>query len=208
MARTLTYRLLHADLRARMGRWLLDARRWLVHVWYTAWQVLWARLCGVGIGRGVALNGPVRFVRFPHSTIAIGDRCTLHATSLFNELCRSRCIVQTMTDHAVITMGDDSGASSVVIKAEEAVRIGRRVLVGAGTIIMDSDLHGDVLGTEAAPITIGDDVFIGMDCRILKGVTIGDGAVVAAMSVVTHDVPPGAVAAGVPARVVGQRRKA
>ena len=73
---------------------------------------------------------------------------------------------------------------------------------------MDSDLHGDVLGTEAAPITIGDDVFIGMDCRILKGVTIGDGAVVAAMSVVTHDVPPGAVAAGVPARVVGQRRKA
>ena len=53
-----------------------------------------------------------------------------------------------------------------------------------------------------APVTIGDRVWIGCRATVLKGVTIGDGAVVAACSVVTRDVPPRALVAGNPARVV------
>lgn len=49
---------------------------------------------------------------------------------------------------------------------------------------------------------IGDDVFIGMNSLILKGVTIGDGSVIGAQSVVTGDVPPRAVVAGNPAKIV------
>jgi acetyltransferase-like isoleucine patch superfamily enzyme len=49
---------------------------------------------------------------------------------------------------------------------------------------------------------IGDDVFVGMEALVLKGVTIGDGAVVGAGAVVTQDVPPRAVVAGNPAQVV------
>ena len=54
----------------------------------------------------------------------------------------------------------------------------------------------------AAPIVIGDDVFVGMEALVLKGVTIGDGAVVGAGAVVTQDVPPRTVVAGNPAQAV------
>ena len=54
---------------------------------------------------------------------------------------------------------------------------------------------------------IGDDVWIGAHCTITDGVTIGEGAVVGANSVVTRDVPAYAIVAGVPARVIGDRRK-
>ena len=52
-----------------------------------------------------------------------------------------------------------------------------------------------------APVTIGEDCWIGANVTILKGVTIGTGAVVAAGAVVNTDIPPGAIAAGVPAEV-------
>lgn len=54
----------------------------------------------------------------------------------------------------------------------------------------------------SAPIVIGDHVWIGMNVIVLKGVTIGEGAVVSAGSVVTKDVPPHSLVAGVPAKVV------
>lgn len=54
----------------------------------------------------------------------------------------------------------------------------------------------------SAPIVIGDHVWIGMNVIVLKGVTIGEGAVVAAGSVVTKDVPPYSLVAGVPANVI------
>ena len=82
------------------------------------------------------------------------------------------------------------------------------MLVGPQTIIWTQS-HRYRKGTEIyrqgmddLPIVIGNDVWIAAHCTILKGVVIGDGAVVAAGSVVTHDVPPYTVVAGVPARVL------
>ncbi|MCW2606695.1 MAG: isoleucine patch superfamily acetyltransferase [Frankiales bacterium] len=73
--------------------------------------------------------------------------------------------------------------------------------------VLDNDFHAiTVDGVErpsAAPVVIGDRVWVGTRAVVLKGVTIGDGAVVAAGAVVSKDVPAGAVVAGVPARVVG-----
>lgn len=59
---------------------------------------------------------------------------------------------------------------------------------------------------EAKPVTVGDDVWIGQRALILPGVSIGTGAIVAAGSVVTRDVPPFAVVAGNPAKVIKDRR--
>lgn len=59
---------------------------------------------------------------------------------------------------------------------------------------------------DEADIVIGDDVWIGARAIVLQGVSIGDGAVIAAGAVVRQDVPPFAVVAGVPARVVSQRQ--
>lgn len=75
------------------------------------------------------------------------------------------------------------------------VRIGRRCVIAPWVTI-------GVDGSVAGP-TIGDNVFIGTGAKILGGVTIGDGARIGANAVVLRDVPAGATAVGVPARVVG-----
>ena len=112
---------------------------------------------------------------------------------------------------ARIVIGDDVGVSGCVISAAQLVSIGNRVLIGSGALVMDSDAHP--LSAEARrtvggvgktmPVFIEDDVFIGARAMVLKGVRIGKGAVVGAGAVVTKDVPPNAIVAGNPARVVG-----
>lgn len=83
-----------------------------------------------------------------------------------------------------------------------SIRIGFSVAIGPDVFIRDSDNHSLDGKSMTAPVVIGDHVWIGAKAMILKGVTVGDGAVIAAGSVVTRDIPPGAFAAGVPARVV------
>jgi acetyltransferase-like isoleucine patch superfamily enzyme len=93
---------------------------------------------------------------------------------------------------------------SCKVLASQRISIGDDTLVGPETTIMDDDLHLIRSGssdTSSAPISIGRNVWIGAGCSILKGVHIGDGAVVAANSVVTRSVPPGTLVAGAPAVV-------
>jgi acetyltransferase-like isoleucine patch superfamily enzyme len=96
----------------------------------------------------------------------------------------------------------------MVVSEGPGISIGRRCLFGPGVHVYDSDFHplaaSDRRGTAArmARVEIGDDVFIGTNALILKGVSVGDGSVVGAAAVVVADVPPGAVVAGNPARVV------
>ncbi|UCV30432.1 hypothetical protein KI617_07865 [Ferribacterium limneticum] len=59
--------------------------------------------------------------------------------------------------------------------------------------------------TFSAPITIGKNVWLGYGVTVLPGVSIGDNAIIGAGAVVTHDIPPNAIAIGVPARVARQR---
>lgn len=85
------------------------------------------------------------------------------------------------------------------------IYLGDRVLVGQNVVLatlnhgMDPAHRGDL---HPAPIRIGDDVWIGANATVLPGVTIGDGAVVAAGAVVTKDVPAMTVVGGVPARAI------
>ena len=92
-------------------------------------------------------------------------------------------------------------AGSLVVCTTE-ISIGEMCLFGEQVIIRDDDSHGIDDRPQRAPITIGDKVWVGMRAMILKGVTIGGGAVVAAGSVVTRDVPAGALVGGVPARII------
>jgi len=92
------------------------------------------------------------------------------------------------------------------VEVGENCMLARNVLLGSGTHAFDDlDTPMTDQGTIGLPIVLSDDVWLGANVVVLGGVTIGRGAVVGANAVVLEDVPPGAIAAGVPARVVRQR---
>ena len=104
------------------------------------------------------------------------------------------------------------GSGCHVYEPRAGLTIGNHCMIGGGVLICGVN-HGfasrDVpmrrQAFEAAPIVIGNDVWIGMGAIILPGVTIGDGAIVAAGAVVTSDVPGGVIVSGVPARLKKSR---
>lgn len=93
--------------------------------------------------------------------------------------------------------------SSLVAGAH--IRIGDDCLIGTHVTVMDCDFHrieDKAYDTSGYPIVIEERVWLANRSMVLKGVTVGHDAVVAAGSVVTRDVPPRTVVAGVPARIV------
>lgn len=92
---------------------------------------------------------------------------------------------------------------NVQIVVRDSVSIGRQVKIGWDVVIMDTDLHGHSgQPAKTRPVVIGDDVWIGCRALILKGVRIGEGAIIAAGAIVTKDVPPLAVVASPAASVL------
>ncbi len=87
--------------------------------------------------------------------------------------------------------------------------IGNNVDIAMHTMILTEghDIQAHDYGVKDAPVTIGDRAAIYTRALILPGVTIGEGAVVGAGSVVTRDVPPYAVVGGAPAKVIGERNR-
>lgn len=95
------------------------------------------------------------------------------------------------------------------IAEHTSITIGERVLIGTGVEIFDSDFHGLNINERgrsdpqlAKPVVIENDVFLGSNSKILKGVTIGRGSIIANSSVVTRNIPSGVIAGGNPARVI------
>jgi acetyltransferase-like isoleucine patch superfamily enzyme len=150
------------------------------------WGLRGCRRGIVSIGTGSIVKARIMFDQ-PGGTIQIGDRTSIGA-SLF--VC-----------HTKITIGND-------------------VLISWGVTVSDHDSHSldwrqrasdvsdwiagrkDWTGVSRQPVTISDRAWIGFGVTILKGVTVGEGAIVGACSVVTKDVPPYAVVVGNPARII------
>lgn len=134
------------------------------------------------------------------SGVAVGPGCWLH--------------VEGDGQGVAIEIGDGSsiGAYSA-LSAVSSVRVGKRVLTARSIYVSD---HSHTIAdpempvrdqglTKISPVEIGDGAWLGESVVILPGVRIGRGAVIGAHSVVTTDVPDGAVAVGAPARVVRVR---
>lgn len=97
-----------------------------------------------------------------------------------------------------------------MLAAAERIEIGDHVMFGNGCFVGDSDHRHDDPDLPVTwqgfvprgPVRIGSNVWFGVNCAVTGGVTIGDRAVIGANSVVTHDIPPGTIAAGAPAKVI------
>lgn len=149
--------------------------------------------------------------------VRIGKNCMINGKIIF----------ESKKGEVIIGNNVFLGSSTIICRTK--VEFGNNVFVAWGCYFYDHDSHSldyrerrkdilqqledhkvgknfittknwDVVNT--APITIGDDAWIGMEALILKGVTIGKGAIVAARSVVTKNVPPWTIVAGNPAKVV------
>lgn len=167
---------------------------------------LWCRMRGASLGDGCLIHGFPRIVCKSGAKVRLGREVTLNAAIWSNTHNDGRATVLFAGPGAELVMGDGSGLSSSRVIAMRRIEIGVDSLIGAGCLICDSDMHGIPLGSEhpaaCQPIRIGKRVFVGAGCTILKGVSIGDGSVIGAGSVVAHDIPSGVLAAGVPARII------
>lgn len=108
-----------------------------------------------------------------------------------------------------ITIGEDTIIGEfTVLDGRAELNIGNHVDIASEVMIYNSehDVHDPGFRAKSAPVHIDDYAFIGPRVIILPGVRIGRGAVVAAAAVVTKDVPPFAIVAGVPAKTIGERR--
>jgi acetyltransferase-like isoleucine patch superfamily enzyme len=168
-------------------------------------------LNGVAWGRGWRIYGCPIIQRHRTSHLEIGRGLCLRSFPSSNPLGPYRpVILSTRSRNAVLRIGDDVGITGGTLCAARRIEVGDRVLIGANAIIVDTDFHPiDPAQRRQAPqdgavdpVIIGDDVFIGMNSLILRGVHIGRGSVIGAGSVVTTSVPPGVLCAGNPARVV------
>ncbi|HPQ40386.1 MAG TPA: acyltransferase [bacterium] len=115
-----------------------------------------------------------------------------------------------------VSIGDNSGVNDgCFLEGTGGITIGRFVRLAPRVEIMtsnhvftDPDTPIKLQGLEMKPVSIEDDVWVGIGVLITAGVTVGEGAVIAGHAVVTRDVPPYAVVAGVPAKIIAWRRPA
>jgi len=163
-------------------------------------------LCGdstCSIGDGTFIPTPIQIRGNDRGRIRVGRNCSIDTLArLF------------AANDATLDVADNVGIGPYnIINAFDDCSIGANTMLSPYVNINCAD-HGMECGREPmrcqygsyGPVVIGGDCWICSHAVILKGVTIGDGAVVAAGAVVNEDVPPYAIVAGVPARVVGDRR--
>ena len=161
----------------------------LARIAWTTAKFRYIRRCtgpGTVIGEGT--------VMINSANIRIGKKCLL----------QDRVYLRAGLD-GLIDLADGAALNShVQIYGHGTVRIGPATQIGPGTIITTSghDYRATDLALDNAPINIGERVWIGANCTIVPGVTIGDHAVIGAGAVVASDIPSGCVAVGVPAKVI------
>ena len=174
--------------------------------WY---YKLYIKTKGVKYGANLLLNGRPLVRRAQGSNITLGYNVTLNSAKNSVTVGLSRpCTLVTHRKGAEITVGNNSGASGLVLVAASKISIGNNVLIGSGSTIVDNDFHNadpqkrNDPEYSSRPVTIEDNVFIGFNCFILKGVTIGENSIIGANSTVINSIPKNSIAIGNPCKVV------
>lgn len=184
-----------------------EIRRFLA---YPAVRLLFA-WHGIPWGAGWRIHGLPIIQKHRGSRMDFGPGLQLRSFVRSNPLGPNHpVILATRRPGAHLGVGEGFAMTGGAICVASGVRIGNNVAVGANSVIVDTDFHPidpDLRKTtpdegRTAEVVIEDDVFIGMNCLILKGVTIGRGSIIGAGSVVAGNVPARAIFAGNPARLI------
>lgn len=177
---------------------------------------LWFMLNGIKYGKKVKLYGYPFVFRFPKAKIEIGNNVKINSSFLSNLLGLYQRTIIVARGEGKVRIGENVGISGSTIYAREEIVIGANTLIGANTKIIDNDFHpldvemrnhNDFSKLPTKAVQIGNDVFIGCNCIILKGTQIGDRSVVGAGAVVKGSFPSDCVIAGNPAVIVRRAEK-
>lgn len=169
------------------------------------------RLYGARIGKELSVRGWIKLHISPNSQVIIGDNITIKSGFAENAVGGSLRMGIWVNRGGKLTIENGAGLSNSTIVCSQTITIGERTFIGGGTAIYDTNFHsldpvirvsGRDDNVKTAPVNIGKECFIGGHCIILKGVTIGDQAVIGAGSVVTKDIPARQIWAGNPARFI------
>ena len=185
--------------------WLWSRLKPAERIWADAWQAevqaALVRMETVEIGAGCFVAPEAQIFAEPHRWVKLGDGCTIAAG----------CFI-----HGPVTLGRrvslnhrvsvDGGRLGVIIGDDTRIATGVAIYAFDHGMAADAGLVREQPVTSAG-IVIGADVWIGANAGVTDGVRIGDHAVVGMGAVVTRDVPEWAIVGGVPARVIGSRRR-
>lgn len=149
----------------------------------------------------------------PSGRCVIGNHVTLNNGLRFNPIGYVQPCTIYVNANATLVIGNHVGLSQASIICIHSIQIGDYVKIGGGVKIYDTDFHSlnpdirknrerDMAERKCAPVVLEDNCFIGAGTTILKGVRVGENAVVGACSLVTRDIPANELWAGVPAKFV------
>ena len=185
----------HSQLKKALYRFLMHPVKTRPNWWIRPFVGLFMKR-----GKGSVIYRSVRKDITPFHPFVIGKRSVIEDFACINNAVGE------------IQIGDDSriGLHNTIIGP---VHIGNQVNLAQGVVVSglnhnfaDTETPISEQGVSTAQITISDDVWIGANSIILKGVTVGTGSVIAAGAAVTKDVPPYAIVGGNPARILKMRR--
>jgi acetyltransferase-like isoleucine patch superfamily enzyme len=174
-----------------------------------AWYLFFLHLKAInqGVSYGKALRGN-RVVISNKGKITLGNNVSLNSYPDGDLYITG---LNTYFNDSEIIIGNDCNLNGTMIHSNISVNIGDYCMFGPGTKIVDNDSHRislDIIERRKPavriPISIGNNVWVGMNSLILKGVNIGENSIVAAYSVVTKDVPKNVIVGGNPARIIKQ----
>jgi len=171
-------------------------------------------LTGSSYGKNLRADGKV-FVRTEKKNrITIGDNFMLNSRPGSNLVGVTNYASFQSINEGTIDIGDNCGFTSTVLSSRTSIKIGSNVKIGGNSRIFDHDYHSlnfeerrnpvsDSRGCKSAPVIIGDDVFIGANSTILKGVSIGARSIIGTGSVVAlKQIPEDSIVAGNPAKII------
>jgi acetyltransferase-like isoleucine patch superfamily enzyme len=198
---------------SKLYRRIIFQFRRVLHLRYKYVNQLKFYLYGIKTGKNFLVHGYIGIKLAADAKVSIGDNFYFSSGQHLNPLARNLQGCICTNEGAVITIGDNVAMSSTVLWSHQSITIGNNVQLGAQVIILDSDCHSlnyiyrrdlktDQKNKNNAPVTIEDDVLIGSNCIVLKGVTIGARSVIGAGSVVTKTIPADSIAAGNPAKII------
>jgi len=171
-----------------------------------------AKNVDVAIGKVNLVGLPV-ITAASNSILRVGDNVTFVSSRYFNPIgLNKRTNIRLLRNKSKLVIGNNTGLSGVTICCEKEITIGNNVGFGANCIIIDTDFHNfrakeqkdfdDPALVPVEPVVIEDNVKIGMNVTILKGVSIGNGTIIAANSTVVKSCPPDSFLAGNPAKII------